>query len=80
MNAYAMFLADEALRMAHAHADELRDEAAIERLGASVRPARGIGWIFRSAATSIRNALNGGDSGDAWSATIPRLSDYPYRS
>lgn len=77
MNAYAMFLADEALRMAHAHADELRDEAAIERFGASVRQARGIGWIFRSAGSSIRNALNGGD---AWSATIPRLADYPYRS
>ena len=77
MNAYAMFLADEALRMAHAHADELRDEAAIERLGASTRQARGSGWIFRSAASSIRNALN---AGDAWGATIPRLADYPYRS
>jgi hypothetical protein len=76
MNAYAMFLADDALRMAHAHEDQLRDEATIERLGASTRPARGLRWILRSARSSILNAAN---AADAWSATIPRLADYPFR-
>jgi hypothetical protein len=77
MNAYALFLADEALRLANAHADELRDEAVIERLGASVRPARGIGWIFRpvvSVARTFRDGL------EIFEAGTPRLADYPYRS
>jgi hypothetical protein len=77
MNAYAMFLADESLRLANARVNELRDEAAIERLGASVRPARGIGWIFRAAGSSLRAAIEGAE---IFTASMPRLSDYPYRS
>ena len=76
MNAYALFLADEALRLANAHADELRDEAVIERLGASVRPARGIGWIFRSAGSAIRSVADGAE---VFAASMPRLSNYPFR-
>jgi hypothetical protein len=77
MTAYAMFTADEALRVANARIAQLQLEAANQRLARVSRPRRTLAGALRSALSSLRPALG---SIDGAAPVLPRLADYPYRS
>jgi len=72
MNAIAAFYADTALRLANAQIHERHVEAARGRL-APRRTNR-----LAAAVTSVRRAFTAPAPADA--LTLPRLTDYPYRS
>ena len=74
MNAYAIFAADEALRLATGRVTDLRHESTQRRLWASPEQARGRGAIG-ALISSIREVL----SRDEANPFIPALSDYPCR-
>jgi hypothetical protein len=77
MTAFALFAADEALRVANARMAQLQLEAANERLGRVSRPRRTLAGTLRSALSSLKTALG---SVDGAAPVLPRLADYPYRS
>jgi hypothetical protein len=77
MTPFAMYAADEALRVANARIAELQHEAANERLAGIRRPRRPLGATVRSAISSVRTAFA---AIDAAPVTTPRLADYPSRS
>jgi hypothetical protein len=75
MNAYAMFAADEALRLANERLEGFRRERAIDRLAARA-PKRSSFGAIASAVSSFRAAVSAVDTDHS----IPTLSNYPYRS
>lgn len=75
MNAYAMFAADEALRLANERLEGFRLEQANERLAARA-PKRSPFAAIASAVSSFRAAASAVDTDHS----IPALSNYPYRS
>jgi hypothetical protein len=77
MTAFAMFAADEALRVANARMAQLQLEAANQRLARVSRPRPTLAGAVRSALSSLRTALG---SIDGAAPVLPRLADYPYRS
>ena len=74
MNAFAMFAADEALRLANERQDGFRQERANDRLAAGT-PKPGLFSGIASAASSLRAALSAVDT----DSSLPALSNYPYR-
>jgi hypothetical protein len=74
MNAYAMFLSSEALRLANERLDGFRQEQAIHRLTAGA-PKRSRFSAIASAVSSLRAAISAVDTDQS----LPTLSDYPYR-
>jgi thioredoxin-like negative regulator of GroEL len=76
MTIFAMFAADEALRVANARIAQLQLEAANEHLAGINRPRRTLTGAVRSALSSLRTALGSIDA----APVLPRLADYPYRS
>jgi hypothetical protein len=75
VNAYAMFAATEALRLANERLEGFRLEQANDRLPAR-SPKRSSFRAIASAVSSFRAALPAVDTDHS----IPALSDYPYRS
>ena len=59
-----------------AHIDELHAAAAAERLARSARPATTNQNRIASAVTSLWSILGGAEK----SETLPKLTDYPFRS
>jgi hypothetical protein len=74
MNAFAMFAADEALRVANQRIDGYLQEQSNRRLVAGA-PKRSRFAAVATAASSLRAALSAVDV----DRTIPTLTDYPYR-
>jgi hypothetical protein len=74
MNAFAMFAADEALRLANERQDGFRRERAIDRLAARAQQ-RGLFGGIASAVSSVRAALSAVDT----DSSLPALVNYPYR-
>ena len=77
MNAYAMFAADEALRVANQRLAELRQESRNSRLGIADRPRRSARKAVALLISSISGAIA---AADEMKPAVPRLADYPYRS
>jgi hypothetical protein len=77
MNAYAMFAADEALRVANQRLAELRRETRNQRLAAATSPRSSFAEAVGSALGSVRSALAPIDN---HAPATPALADYPYRS
>ena len=75
MNAYAVFAADEALRLATGRVADLRLESTQHRLWSNQDQTGGRGPI-RALISSLRDVL----SIDEAKPFIPALSDYPFRS
>lgn len=75
MNGYAMFAADEALRLANERLEGFRLEQANDRRAASA-PKRSPFAALASAVSSFRAAASAVDTDHS----IPALSNYPYRS
>jgi hypothetical protein len=76
MNAFAMFSADQALRLATERAAELRAAAEAHRMASHLkgRPSR-----FAAVVASVRAAFRAPDTSRE-TTVVPRLTDYPYRS
>jgi hypothetical protein len=75
MNAFAMFAADEALRLASERVEGYRQEQAAWRLAA--RASKGSRFASISGAvSSFRSALSSAKADQA----LPALNNYPYRS
>jgi hypothetical protein len=77
MNAYAMFAADEALRVTNNRLAELRLESQKHRLASRDGSRRPLFRAVASVASSLRAAL---PTIDDRPAVLPKLADYPYRS
>jgi hypothetical protein len=77
MNAYAMFAADEALRVTNNRLAELRLESQWRRLASRDGSRRPLFTAVASVAFSLRAALTTIDNRPA---VLPKLADYPYRS
>lgn len=75
MNAYAMFSANEALRLANERLEGFRMEQANDRFAARA-PKRSSFGAIASAVSSFRAAASAVDADHS----IPTLSNYPYRS
>lgn len=75
MNAYAMFAANEALRLANERLEGFRLEQANHRRAAG-SPKRSRFAAIASAVSSFRAAASAVDTDHS----IPALSNYPYRS
>jgi hypothetical protein len=75
MNAYAMFAANEALRLANERLEGFRLEQANHRRAAAA-PKRSAFAAIASAVSSFRAAASAVDTDHS----IPALTDYPYRS
>ena len=74
MNAFAMFAADEALRIANERQDGFRRERANDRLaGLTLKP--GLFGGIASAISSLRAAFSAVDT----DSSLPALVNYPYR-
>jgi hypothetical protein len=80
MTAYAMFAADQALRIANERQAEMRAQAANRRLAASFRSRRSLPTRLASALDSVRTALAGLGDVEAAKLGVPALVDYPARS
>jgi len=76
MNAYALFAADEALRLANRRVAELRIESARHQVAAGDRSSRRRWGPIRAAMSTLRTVL----SADDLKPVLPTLTDYPYRS
>jgi hypothetical protein len=77
MTAFAMYAADEALRVANQRLAELRRESENQRLVAGRRrPHRLLLDTVRAALSSLRSGLKAVDGAPL---ATPRLADYPYR-
>ena len=74
MNAYAMFAANEALRLANERIEGFRLERANDRYAAA--PKRNPFAAIASAVSSFRAAASAVDTDHP----LPALSNYPYRS
>jgi hypothetical protein len=75
MNGFALFAADQALRLANDRAAELRREADLRRLvGRS--PRTGLNARIAAAVSSVRAAFTAVERDFT---TMPSLMDYPYR-
>jgi hypothetical protein len=77
MNAYAMFAADEALRITNNRLAELRLESQKQRLASPDGSRRPLFRAVASLASSLRAAF---PTVDDRPAVLPKLADYPYRS
>ena len=75
MNAFAMFAADEALRLASERVEGYRQEQADWRLAARASKRSRFASIS-GAVSSFRSALSATETDQA----LPALSNYPYRS
>jgi hypothetical protein len=75
MNAYAIFAADEALRLASGRVADLRLESTQRRLWSSRERTGGRGAVG-ALISSLRDVLSVDDA----KPFIPALSDYPFRS
>jgi hypothetical protein len=80
MTAYAMFAADQALRIANERQAEMRAEAANRRLIASLPTRPGIPARIAAAVASIRTTFAGLTVVDDAKLSVPALVDYPTRS
>jgi hypothetical protein len=77
MTAFAMYAADEALRVANERLAELRRESENQRLVTGRRrPHRMFLGTVRAALSSLRPRL---EAVDGAALATPRLADYPYR-
>jgi hypothetical protein len=77
MNAFAMFAADEALRVTNNRLAELRLESQRQRLASRDGSRRPLFTAVASLASSLRAAV---PTIDDRPAALPKLADYPYRS
>lgn len=75
MNAFAMFAADEALRLANERIEGYRQEQVNRRVAAG-GPKRSRFAAIGGAVSSLRETLSAVDT----DTTLPALSNYPYRS
>lgn len=75
MNAFAMFAADEALRLANERVEGYRQEQADRRLAARASN-RSLVASISGAVSSFRSALSATEADRA----LPALNNYPYRS
>lgn len=75
MNAFAMFAADEALRLANERIEGYRQEQASRRLAVG-GPKRSRFAAIGGAVSSFRTAISTVETDQA----LPALSNYPYRS
>ncbi|MFL5680300.1 MAG: hypothetical protein ACJ77B_06845 [Chloroflexota bacterium] len=80
MTAYAMFAADQALRIANERQAEMRAQAANHRLADSFRSRRSLPTRLASALDTVRAALIGLGDVEASRLGVPALIDYPARS
>jgi CRISPR/Cas system endoribonuclease Cas6 (RAMP superfamily) len=77
MNAYAMFAADEALRVTSQRLADLRRESRNQRLVAANGPRSSFAGVVGSALASVRSAFAPVED---QAPALPALADYPYRS
>jgi hypothetical protein len=77
MNAYAMFAADEALRITNNRLAELRLESQKQRLASADGSRRPLFRAVASLASTLRATF---PTVDDRPAVLPKLADYPYRS
>jgi hypothetical protein len=77
MNAYAMFSADEALRVTGQRLADLRRESLNQRLVAPNSPRSSFAGTVGSALASVRSVFAPIDD---HAPAVPALADYPYRS